>query len=80
MSSRKRSRKSMLKRGINSAKKTVRSVIPTLASGIGKVGETVIGTAQKTIPKARGSIRGMFGLTGKSKRRGRKSRSSRRMR
>jgi hypothetical protein len=63
-----RSKKNVLKKGFASVKKTVRNIIPTIGTGIGNVGQTVIGTAQKTIPKARSSIRSLFGLKTKQSR------------
>ena len=57
-----RSKKNILRRGISSITNASRRVIPGLVSGIGNVGNRVIGTAKKTIPKSQGTIRNFFGM------------------
>ena len=76
-----RSKKNILSRGISSVTSASRKVIPGVASGIGNVGQSVIGTAKRSIPKAQGTIRGFFGMFGvKSKGRKRRTRRTRRKR
>jgi len=72
-----RSTKNIISRGLSVVKTGTRRTI----SGVKGVGNTVVGTASKVVPKARSSIRSLFGMFGLSNKKGKsKSRRTRRKR
>jgi hypothetical protein len=73
------SKKNILYRGFSSITGATKKIIPGVTSGIKSVGKKVVGTAKSTIPKAKSSIRNLFGMFSLSNKK-RKSRRTRRRR